>query len=101
MVTGKLDSTLRLFGLSTDTKPTDVGNGSSFFEMNTGDTYYFKDNYWVTSDDTATDEYDENKQYFPGDLVLVDDPAYACKNACKNVSPATSTNVGIGWILPS
>ena len=30
------------FGLSTDEKPTDyVPNGSSFFEMDTGDFYFF------------------------------------------------------------
>ena len=28
-------------GLSTDTKPATAPNGSSFFEMDTGDTFYF------------------------------------------------------------
>lgn len=28
-------------GLSTDSKPTDVGNGSTFFEMNTGKVYMY------------------------------------------------------------
>lgn len=28
-------------GLSTDSKPTDVPNGSAFIEMNTGDVYLF------------------------------------------------------------
>lgn len=32
---------LDLRGLSTDTKPTDVGNGSTFIEINTGDVYLF------------------------------------------------------------
>lgn len=30
-----------LFGLSTDSKPTNVGNGSTFIEMNTGKIYFF------------------------------------------------------------
>lgn len=30
-----------MFGLSTDTKPTNVGNGSTFKEMDTGDIYMF------------------------------------------------------------
>ena len=37
-----LEKTYEYIGLSTDTKPTtDIPNGSSFFEMDTGDTYYF------------------------------------------------------------
>ena len=30
-----------LFGLSTDDKPTTVGNGSAFVEMDTGKLYFF------------------------------------------------------------
>lgn len=29
------------YGLSTDSKPTDVGNGSCFVEMNTGKVYFY------------------------------------------------------------
>jgi len=32
---------VKLAGLSTDTKPTDVCNGSSFYEIDTGFTSYF------------------------------------------------------------
>ena len=31
----------KLYGLSTDTKPTDVPNASRFFEINTGKLYMF------------------------------------------------------------
>lgn len=30
-----------IYGLSTDTKPTDVFNGSAFYEMDTGKIYLF------------------------------------------------------------
>lgn len=30
-----------LFGLSTDSKPTDVGNGSAFIEMDSNDVYFY------------------------------------------------------------
>lgn len=33
-------------GLSTDTKPTDVATNSLFFELNTGDFYYFDGTTW-------------------------------------------------------
>lgn len=32
-----------LVGLSTDSKPTDVGNGSTFFEMNTSKVFMFNE----------------------------------------------------------
>ena len=35
----KQDSTL--YGLSTDTKPTNVNNGTCFVEMDTGKVYFF------------------------------------------------------------
>lgn len=35
------DKTVELRGLSTDTKPTDVGNGSVFIEIDTGTIYMF------------------------------------------------------------
>ena len=40
-------------GLSTDTKPTEeIDNGSSFYEMDTGATYYFDadSETWITAD---------------------------------------------------
>ena len=40
-------------GLSTDTKPElHVSNGSTYFEMDTGKTYYYdeENSQWVTSD---------------------------------------------------
>ena len=38
------DSTVAGFrGLSTDDKPTDVGNGAEFKEIDTGDIYYFNE----------------------------------------------------------
>lgn len=40
-------------GLSTDTKPEEgVTNGSSFYEMDTGDTYYYdeENQEWITSE---------------------------------------------------
>ena len=37
-----VDETMVAFkGLSTDTKPADATNGSSFLEMDTGDMYYW------------------------------------------------------------
>lgn len=37
----KKDSVVELRGLSTDTKPTDVGNGSIYIEIDTGTIYMF------------------------------------------------------------
>ena len=38
------DTTVPCFcGLSTDSKPTDAGNGAEFKEINTGDTYYYNE----------------------------------------------------------
>lgn len=38
------DTTVRCFrGLSTDSKPTDAGNGAEFREIDTGDIYYFNE----------------------------------------------------------
>lgn len=38
------DTTVPCFcGLSTDSKPTDAGNGAEFKEIDTGDTYYFNE----------------------------------------------------------
>ena len=40
-------------GLSTDTKPTEgLFNGDSFYEMDTGSTYYYdqENSQWVTAD---------------------------------------------------
>lgn len=34
-------------GLSIDTKPTDCGENSSFFEYDTGDIYYFHNDTWA------------------------------------------------------
>lgn len=55
MVTDKYDSTVsgpykELRGLSTDTKPTNIANGSTFREMDTGTTYYFDEDgtAWIT-----------------------------------------------------
>lgn len=40
-VYAKKDKVLELRGLSTDTKPTDVGNGSIYICIDTGDMYMF------------------------------------------------------------
>lgn len=38
---------VELEGLSTDTKPTEgIGVNSKFYELNTGDTYYFDGTTW-------------------------------------------------------
>ena len=37
----KKDNVVELRGLSTDTKPTDVGNGSIYIEIDTGSIYMF------------------------------------------------------------
>ena len=38
---------VELEGLSTDTKPTEnIGINSKFYELNTGDTYYFDGDTW-------------------------------------------------------
>ncbi len=37
----KKDNVVELRGLSTDTKPTDVGNGSIYIEIDTGAMYMF------------------------------------------------------------
>lgn len=39
---------VELEGLSTDTKPTEnIGVNSKFYELNTGDTYYFNGTTWA------------------------------------------------------
>ena len=39
---------VELEGLSTDTKPTEgIGINSKFYELNTGDTYYFNGSTWA------------------------------------------------------
>jgi len=43
-VYAKKDKVLELRGLSTDTKPTDVGNGSIYICIDTGDIYMFDEN---------------------------------------------------------
>lgn len=40
-VDGVLTGNVTFFGLSTDSKPTDCGNGSVFIEMDTGKGYFF------------------------------------------------------------
>lgn len=40
-VNGVLTGNVTFFGLSTDSKPTDCGNGSVFIEMDTGKAYFF------------------------------------------------------------
>lgn len=40
-VGGQLTTNVTLYGLSTDNKPTDCGNGSVFIEMDTGKGYFF------------------------------------------------------------
>lgn len=44
-------NTVEYRGLSTDTKPTDATNGSSFLEMDSGDIYYFDADSgdWITA----------------------------------------------------
>ena len=42
MITARYDKEQQtFFGLSTDSKPTDVANGSCFLEMNTGKIYFY------------------------------------------------------------
>lgn len=44
----KLIATIKRFiGLSTDTKPTDVAVGSTFFEYNTKDRYIYNGTNWT------------------------------------------------------
>lgn len=38
---GKLVSTKTFYGLSTDSKPEDVANGSAFIEMDSGKLYFY------------------------------------------------------------
>lgn len=38
---GNYYGAVKLYGLSTDTKPTNVGNGSKFIEIDTQIVYYF------------------------------------------------------------
>lgn len=42
IVDGEVTSAATLYGLSTDTKPTDgIGNGSAFIEMDTGKLFFY------------------------------------------------------------
>lgn len=51
MITSKLSrdtNYVELEGLSTDTKPTTgIGVNSKFYELDTGDTYYFNGSAWA------------------------------------------------------
>ena len=40
-VAGQMTTNVTLYGLSTDSKPVDCGNGSAFVEMDTGKVYFF------------------------------------------------------------
>lgn len=50
---GRHESILKLRGLSSDSKPTDVPNGSEFFEMDTRKTSYFNEATGTWIDPTA------------------------------------------------
>ncbi len=50
---GRDETFVKYRGLSTDTKPTDCPNGSEFFEMNTGKTFYFNEASSTWVDPTA------------------------------------------------
>ena len=41
MVTENYSNPLTVYGLSTDSKPTNASNGASFVEMDTGKLYFF------------------------------------------------------------
>lgn len=43
----RMGNELELKGLSTDTKPTNVGVNSLFLELDTGDVYYFNGSSWA------------------------------------------------------
>ena len=45
-------------GLSSDSKPTDAGNGSAFIEMDTGKLYFFNEdsNEWVEFQSGSSDD---------------------------------------------
>lgn len=45
--TGKVVNDAEYKGLSTDTKPTDCGINSLYFELDTGDFYYFTGEDWA------------------------------------------------------
>lgn len=44
---GEADPMIEFVGLSTDEKPTDAPTNSIFFELNTGDLYYFNGTAWA------------------------------------------------------
>jgi len=60
-VNGRLVSVVHLNGLSTDTKPTDVANGSDFYEIDTATKFWFdaEGGQWI--DPTAPAESDEDE----------------------------------------
>jgi hypothetical protein len=54
MATKLLSSITRYIGLSTDRKPTDCNNGSTYLELDTGDMYVFsKDGVWSLKDEAS------------------------------------------------
>ena len=50
MITEVNNTMVKLVGLSTDTMPSDVANGSELFAMDTGATYYYDadSETWIT-----------------------------------------------------
>ena len=56
MVNGKFMGAVTLYGLSTDSKPTAVGNGSVFIEVDTGNGFFFdaEGGTWYPEVDTGT-----------------------------------------------
>lgn len=63
-VTGPYDHSLKLIGLSTDTKPTtNVLVGTKFYETDTGSTYIYSGSTWVQEQ--------ENKIWQSMDLMSI------------------------------
>ena len=99
MITPKMDKTLEFYGLSTDTKPTDitVGNGSVFIEMDTATKYMFSDSYWeAVTHDESDPEYSDTTSYWEGYIVQKNNLSYRCRNKCVGKDP--ESNITREWI---
>ena len=77
----------RFIGLSTDTKPTSVNAGATFFECNTGFMYIYNGYAWVP------------KSFMPDSTVNYKQISLAQASGAYNVMTATSQNLFIDAVI--
>lgn len=82
-----INTTENLIGLSTDTKPTDVNPGATYFEVNTGFLFIYNGYAWVP------------KSYMPETTVNYKQISLAQAAAAYDVMTATTQNLFIDAVI--